>query len=323
MTDPSRPRGVLLMTYGSPDSPDDVERYLTAVRGGRRPDEELLVEFRRRYEVIGGSPLIPITIEQAGALEAHLDDGSLVRAAMRFSEPTIETALRELVQQGVESVVGIVLSPQFSPLLMGGYERAFAAAAEAVGLAADRWEVADAWHQEPAFVAAIAGRIREALEEVAPDARDGPDAPDAPDGPGVTPVLLTAHSLPRRVADQEPGYLGQLAETAEAVAAAAGLDDGQWTFCWQSAGHEPGEWMKPDFADLMPELQRAGHRAVVVAPVQFLADHLEILYDIDIGAREQAEEAGLRFRRIASLNVDPQLIEALAAVARRSSLAIA
>jgi ferrochelatase len=131
-------------------------------------------------------------------------------------------------------------------------------------------------------------------------------------------VVMTAHSLPRRVADQEPGYLAQLRDTAEAVAARAGLDDGRWRFCWQSAGHEPGEWMKPDFADLMPELAAAGCRSVVVAPVQFLADHLEILYDVDVGAREQAERSGLTFHRIDSLNVDDGLVEALASVARRT-----
>src|SRR6185369_2649923 len=113
----------------------------------------------------------------------------------------------------------------------------------------------------------------------------------------------------------EPGYLVQLRDTAGAIAAAAGLPDERWTFCWQSAGHEPGEWMKPDFADLMPGLAAAGHRSVLVAPVQFLADHLETLYDIDIGAREQAEAAGLRFARIDSLNTDQGLIAALADVA--------
>ena len=131
-------------------------------------------------------------------------------------------------------------------------------------------------------------------------------------------VLLTAHSLPKRVAEQEPGYIDQLRDTAEAVAHAAGLADRDWTFCWQSAGHEPGEWMKPDFADLMPTLLRPAAPSVLVAPVQFLADHLEILYDIDVGAREQAGAHGLRFRRIESLNVDQGFIRALAAVARRT-----
>ena len=137
-----------------------------------------------------------------------------------------------------------------------------------------------------------------------------------PDG---APVLLTAHSLPRRVAEAEPAYLEQLRETAESVADAAGLARDRWQFCWQSAGHEPGEWMKPDFSDLLPALRDDGHTAVLVAPIQFLSDHLEILYDVDIGAREQAEEAGLAFARIESLNVSPTFITALADVARQTA----
>jgi protoporphyrin/coproporphyrin ferrochelatase len=163
------------------------------------------------------------------------------------------------------------------------------------------------WHTQPAFVEALAGRIAEALAGL-------PVAEQA-----TAPVLLTAHSLPRRVAEQEPDYLAQIEQTARLVAERAGLPVERWTFCWQSAGHEPGEWMKPDFADLMPELAAAGHRSVVVAPIQFLADHLEILYDVDVGAREQAEAAGLRFSRIASLNVEPRFIDALAAIVSLTS----
>ena len=294
--------GVLLMTYGSPSSLDDVPAYLTRVRGGRAPDPDLATEFTRRYRVIGGSPLIPITLDQAAALERRLGPAFRVAAGMRFSEPSVETAFRSLAEVGVDRVVGIVLSPQWSPLIMGGYGRALEAARAAVGPQAPPAAIAEAWHLQPAFVDAVARRIREGLARFASDGETG------------VPVLLTAHSLPRRVADQEPGYLVQLRETADAIADRAGLLPARWTFCWQSAGHEPGEWMKPDFADLMPDLAAAGHRSVLVAPVQFLADHLEILYDIDIGARAQAESAGLHFARITSLNSDPSLIEALAAV---------
>jgi ferrochelatase len=166
--------------------------------------------------------------------------------------------------------------------------------------------IAAAWHDEPAFVAALANRVTAVLDHLPSDERD------------ALAVLMTAHSLPKRVAEQEPGYLAQLRETADAVATRAGIADDRWQFCWQSAGHEPGEWMKPDFADLMPELAAAGRRSVLVAPVQFLADHLEILYDVDIGAREQAERCGLRFQRIDSLNADRGLTDALAAVSRRT-----
>ncbi len=311
MTTQPAPRGVLLMTYGSPSSLDDVERYLTAVRGGRAPDEELLVEFRRRYEVIGGSPLIARTTDQARALEARLGAGWLVRPAMRFSEPSIATALRDLAALGVREVVAILLSPQYSPLLMGGYARAVEAARDALGDEAPTVTIPDAWYREPALVAALGDRIRAGLDALG----DG--------GQRTIPVLLTAHSLPRRVAEREPDYLEQLAESARLVAEAAGLQRERWTFCWQSAGHEPGEWMTPDFADLMPELAAQGHDRVLVAPIQFLADHLEILYDVDIGAREQAEAAGLRFSRVASLNDDPQLIEAFAAIVERTAVVTA
>ena len=301
----AKPRGVLLMTYGSPASLDDVPRYLTAIRGGREPSAELVGEFTRRYRVIGGSPLVEITTAQARELEDRFDGDALVRPAMRFSEPSIERALGELADLGARRVLGIIMSPQYSPLLMGGYHRDVSAALATLEDRAPDVEIAGAWHQEPAFLDALAERIRRELMRF--DGREGTNVP----------VLLTAHSLPRRVADQEPDYLGQLRETAESVAERAGLAPDQWTFCWQSAGHEPGEWMKPDFADLMPVLRAAGHRSVLVAPVQFLADHLEILYDIDVGARQQADAAGLQFARIKSLNTSPLFIDALAAIVER------
>ena len=299
--------GVLLMTYGSPASLDDVPRYIRAVRGGRDVPPDVVEEMRRRYRVIGGSPLIAITEAQAAALEERLGGEAIVRAGMRFSPPTVLDALREIAGAGAEVVVAIVMSPQFSPLLMGGYGRALDEARAEIGPGAPEVILAGSWHTQPAFIEALAGRIAEALAGL-------PVAEQS-----TAPVLLTAHSLPRRVAEQEPDYLAQLEQTARLVAERAGLPVERWTFCWQSAGHEPGEWMKPDFADLMPELAAAGHRSVVVAPIQFLADHLEILYDVDVGAREQAEAAGLRFSRIASLNLEPRFIDALAAIVSLTS----
>ena len=306
MTKPAERFGVLLMTYGSPSSSDDVPRYVSAVRGGRVVTPEVVAEFRRRYELIGGSPLIEITRAQAAALEDRLSGRALVRAAMRFSEPTIADQMAALRAAGIRHVVGIAMSPQFSPLLMSGYGRALDAAREELSDQRPVVALAGAWHTEPAFIGALAARIERALANFQPAER------------AKVPVLLTAHSLPRRVAEQEPGYLAQLEATAQAVAQRAGIGRERWTFCWQSAGHEPGEWMRPDFAELMPRLAAAGLRSVIVAPIQFLADHLEILYDVDIAAREQAEEAGLRFARIVSLNTDAGLIEALAAVADRT-----
>jgi protoporphyrin/coproporphyrin ferrochelatase len=301
-----RRAGAILMTYGSPDSLDrtDVSAYLARIRGGREPDAELLDEFTRRYQVIGGSPLIEITRRQAAATSALL--GWPVEVGMRFSAPTIETGLRTLTARGVTDVAAIILSPQYSPMLMGGYGRAIDSARDAIGPAAPHVIVATSWHVEPAFIGALADGLRGTLDSRSPNERSR------------THVLMTAHSLPKRVAEQEPAYLVQLRETADAVAAASGLSLQDWTFCWQSAGHEPGEWMKPDFADLMPGIASAGGRSLVVLPIQFLADHLETLYDVDVGARQQAEEHALAFRRVPALNDARGLAGALAEVALRT-----
>lgn len=295
--------GVLLMTYGSPAADlNDLADYLAAVRGGRPAPDEVVSEFHRRYELIGGSPLIPITRRQAAAVQTRLRDRGVAAVAtvgMRFSAPSIADGMRELAESGCSTVSAIIMSPQYSELLMAGYRRALDAAVDELGADAPAVHLVPAWYREPAFIEAVAERVSQGLTRL----------------PDRAPVLLTAHSLPRRVADAEPAYLEQLRETAQAVAATAGLSEDRWTFCWQSAGHEPGEWMKPDFVDVLPKLAADGHRAVLVAPIQFLADHLEILYDVDIGAREQADAAGMEFARIESLNVSPTFIEALASVA--------
>jgi ferrochelatase len=299
--------GVLLMTYGSPaDDLHDLAEYLAAVRGGREAPDELVTEFGRRYRVIGGSPLIPITLMQAEAVQDRVrDEGvdAVATVGMRFSSPTVLDGLTALADAGCETVTAIIMSPQYSGLLMGGYQRALDEARASLGAGAPAVHLAPAWYRERGFVDAVAERIGDGLTTL----------------PDRAPVLLTAHSLPRRVADREPAYLEQLRETAELVADASGLDAGRWHFCWQSAGHEPGEWMKPDFADLVPRLRSEGHAAVLVAPIQFLADHLEILYDVDIGARAQAEEAGMAFARIESLNTSPTFVGALARIARETA----
>jgi protoporphyrin/coproporphyrin ferrochelatase len=288
--------GVVLMTYGSPRDLDDVSEYITRVRGGRAPDDELLTEFKRRYSRIGMSPLISITRQQASRLEARLGPDFRVAAGMRFSEPSIAAAIGEL--GGVDHVLGLILSPQYSPTLMGGYHQALSQAAGDVPC-----RTVEAWHLNPAFVDVLASRIRLALAAFPDHTRD------------AVPILLTAHSLPRRVVDREPDYVEQLEETAQAVAGAAGLAPERWSFVYQSAGHTPEEWLKPDMLDVLPELAAAGHRAVVVAPVQFLADHLETLYDVDVAGLEQAKEAGITsFTRIAAPNAEPDFIEALASV---------
>jgi ferrochelatase len=290
--------GVVLMTYGSPRDLDDVGAYMTRVRGGREPDATLLVEFRRRYSTIGLSPLVDITQQQAHALSDLLGPDFAVSPGMRFSEPSIATAVRRLLELGAERLLGLILSPQFSPILMGGYDQAIQAAATGVPT-----RIVGAWHLNPAFIDVLASRIRGALARYPAAQRD------------QIPILLTAHSLPKRVVDREPDYVNQLQETARAVAAAALLAPEQWSFVYQSAGHTPEEWLKPDMLDVLPEIAAAGHTDVVVAPVQFLADHLETLYDVDVAGREQATAAGIRgFTRIDAPNAAPDFVAALGKV---------
>jgi len=311
----SGPLGVLLMTYGSAGNAAEVPDYLRSVRGGKEPAPELVAEFTRRYELVGWSPLIRITNAQAAALQQRLDAEAgagqyLVEAAMLHSEPRVGRVVERLAGAGATRLLGVVLSPQFSPIIMGGYGRALRAAAADAGLdpeAPGRVLVAGAWHGLPAFLDALAGRVRKALARLPED----------------VPVIFTAHSLPKRVVDQEPGYIDQLKETAEALAKRSALDGGRWQFAYQSAGHTPEEWLKPDLKDLLPGLRTAGHRDVLVVPVQFLADHLEILYDLDVAAGQEAEAAGIGFNRIELLNTDPAFIGALAEVVHREEQAAA
>lgn len=299
--------GVLLLTYGSPETLDDVPGYLANVRGGRPAEPELVTEFRRRYELIGGSPLLHITREQADALQRELTrrhpDGPRfeVGVGMRFASPFVADAAREMAPK-VDALVGIIMSPQYSPILMRGYITALTEAVASLGAAAKPVALTEDWHLQEHFVDAVAHRVREALDQMPADVRE------------KVPVLLSAHSMPERVVKDEPDYINHLHETAAVVAEKAGLRSDQWQFCYQSAGHTPEPWLKPDFADLMPILKEQGHTHVLIAPVQFLADHLEILYDIEVGAREQAEEHDIVFARTQSLNTDPQFVAALADV---------
>src|SRR6185369_5127184 len=296
--------GVILMTYGSPKTLNDVPKYLKNVYGGKKPSPENVKEFQRRYKLIGGSPLIKITKQQAKALEKelnkqHKDKTFVVTAGMRFSPPFIKDVAAKLSKQ-VTHIVGIIMSPQYSPIIMREYNRELTEAVAPYN--SIQLTIAEDWHLQPHFIESLAQRVQEALMKLPPKVR------------ATTPVLFSAHSMPKRVIEKEPGYIDDLKETAVAIAKKAGLTKKQWLFCYQSAGNTPEEWLKPDFADIMPQLQKEGKTHVLIAPVQFLADHLEILYDVGIGAREQAEEHGIIFARTESLNTSPFFIKAHAAV---------
>ncbi len=301
--------GVLLMTFGSAVTSADVPAYLRSVRGGRDPSPELVAEFARRFDVIGRSPLLDITRGQAEALGRRLNARGggrefAVSAGMLHSPPQIVDSLRDLVDGGAARVVGIVLAPQYSPLILTGYERALSAAVAEV--APDLpVRLAGAWHTVAPWVDSLCSRVNEALRRF-----------DAADRERVA-IVFTAHSLPRPVVERDPGYMAQIDETIAAVAARLGLDRQRWTFAFQSAGHSPEEWLKPDLVDVLPGIRESGAADVLVVPVQFVSDHLEILYDIDVAAAEQAAAAQLRFHRIAMPNSDPLFIDALAVVVDR------
>ena len=304
------PVGVVLMSYGSPATVEEVPAYLTMAHGGRPASAELIAEFQRRYRVVGGSPLVRITLEQAAALESLLTTQATqgerytVVVGMRNSPPWIADAFTQLASEGIQRVIPIILSPQYSPIIMSRYLEEVEEAKHVLGPGAVV-HVAGAWHRMPSFLNALAQRVREALDRFPPGERES------------VPVIMTAHSLPKRVVDQEPGYIDQMQETAKAVAELVGLAPSRWQFAYQSAGHTPEEWLKPDMRDLFPEMRAAGHRSVLIAPVQFLTDHLEILYDIDVAGREEAEENGLAFRRTEMFNLMPQFIDCLADVVHR------
>ncbi len=308
---PAFPRriGVLLMTYGAASSPETVPEYLNSVYRGRAP-QNVIEEFQRRYRLVGGSPLVEITRQQAAALADLLNSESApgeeyhVEAGMQHTPPFIEEGLRKLAEAGCEKIVAMVLSPQYSPIIMGGYGRKLDAARHV--LPEDvQITVAGTWHTMPSFIDALVLRVREALDQLPSDERED------------VPVILTAHSLPESVVQREPHYIEQLQETVRLVAEGVPLKPGQWQFAYQSAGHSPEPWLTPDMKDLLPGLAEDGHKHVLMVPVQFLADHLETLYDIDVAARAEADEVGIGFYRIEMFNTRPAFIAVLAEVVHR------
>jgi protoporphyrin/coproporphyrin ferrochelatase len=293
---------VLLMAYGSPDRLDQVEAYYTDIRRGNPPPPHLLEELKGRYVAIGGgSPLSRIVEEQRVALEAELaarGTAMPVYAGMRHIEPRIGDIVKGMAADGVERFVAIAMAPQASSNA-AGYRRAVDAALAEIGEGAPSVEYVRSWHDQPRFIEALAATTREALARF--------------DDPSTPLVMFTAHSLPARVlADGDP-YPDELAATAFLVAETLGLE--RYTFSFQSAGRTGEEWLGPDILEEIRRLGASGVTELVVRPVGFVADHLEVLYDIDIEAQGVAREAGIRLERARSMNTDPTFIAGLADIA--------
>lgn len=298
--------GVLLMAHGTPGTPEELEPFYTRIRRGRPPSPAQLDDLRRRYEAIGGiSPLAAHTSAQVAGVAALLDAAEpgrfLVGFGAKHTVPSIEDAAACLAAGGAGTIVGLVLTPHRSSM---GSEEYLRRAAGALAGTGSRLVAVRQWYDAPGFDALLGDRLGDALDAV-------------PAGAGRPMVLFTAHSLPRRVVDAGDPYPDQLTESAEAVAAAAGLAGrASWRTAWQSAGRTPEPWLGPDVLDVVRHLPSEGFGAVVVCPVGFVTDHLEVCYDLDVEARQVASEAGIFFARTASLNDDRRFLEILAAVVR-------
>ena len=297
------PRGLVVMAYGTPASPADVEAYYTHIRRGRPPTSEQLADLTARYDAIGGiSPLAERTEAQRALLAAALEAGEpgqwQVVLGQKHAAPFIEDAVATLAAAGATSVVGLVLAPHWSAASVGEYQARLRAAANEHGLASAAIE---RWHLEPTYLDFLTTAVR--------DARRGL--------PERTKVLFTAHSLPERVLVGDP-YAEELRASAAAVAEAAGLDRwAGWALAWQSAGRTPEPWRGPDILEVIDDLAETGRAdGVLVCPQGFVSDHLEVLYDLDVEARARAESVGLAFARTRVLNDDPAVLGALAGLVR-------
>jgi protoporphyrin/coproporphyrin ferrochelatase len=286
--------GLLVMAHGTPWGPEEIEPFYTRIRRGRPPTPEHLADLRRRYDAIGGtSPLAARTAAQVAGLAARLE-GFTVRYGAKHTEPSIEGAAAEL--RGAARVIGLVLTPHRSS---AGSEEYLSRAAAA--LAHTPFTPVEQWYDTPGFAELLAVRVRRSLDEL---------------GAHRPLVLFTAHSVPERAAGTYPA---QLAASAAAVAGAAGLGS-KWRVAWQSAGRTPEPWVGPDLLTVVRGLGGDRVDGVVVCPIGFVADHLEVLYDLDVEARQVAESEGLAFARTASLNDDPAFLDLLAGVVRSAAV---
>jgi ferrochelatase len=298
---------VLLMAYGTPRHPDEIEPYYTDIRRGRPPTPEALADLTARYAAIGGvSPLAQLTEAQRDGLQAAFDAAAPgryhVALGLKHADPKVEVAAGRLAEEGFTTIVALVLAPHYSSYSIGQYIDRTRLGVDDVGGSADVVGI-ESWAVEPAFVSFLAddlaARVR-AMRE-----RTG----------GRVRVLFTAHSLPERIIAAGDPYPDELRSTAEAVAAAVGLEEGDdWQIAWQSAGRTPEPWIGPDILAVIDELGENDDVAgVIVCACGFVADHLEVLYDLDIEAARRAEMCGLDFDRTACVNDTPTVMAALAA----------
>ncbi|QQG49532.1 MAG: ferrochelatase [archaeon] len=287
------------MAYGTPASLEGVEAYYTHIRGGRKPSDEQLEDLVGRYRAIGGaSPLIRITESQRDGLEARLrSEGSetLVYAGMKHSPPFIGEVVERAERDGVDSLLGVVLAPHYSKTSTGGYLAAMEEASRKLN-GKVKIDFVKSWHENPKLVELWGVLVNEAQGRF----------------DGSHWLVCSAHSLPERILKEGDPYKDELLETSKLVADATG--NGKWSFAFQSASHTGEPWLGPDILEHAEELGRRGERNLLVAPLGFTSDHLEILYDLDVECKNWAKEAGMRVERCDLPNARPEMIDALYSV---------
>ena len=292
------------MAYGSPNSLDEVGDYLAQVRGGRGASPDEIEHLKRRYRRVGGhTPLLRITNSQADALAKKLvadDAPARVSFGMKHWHPFIEDVVEKISIDNPPILVGLALAPHYSKLSIGGYEDCVRRGSARRGSNV-QFVMVKSWHTEPSLITALSTRVTNTLGEMR--------------GSGAAMVVFTAHSLPIRAVSDDDPYRAQLLETSRLVAEEANVTD--WDFAFQSASGPAGTWLGPSLREKISELSKRGIKQILVCPVGFVSDHLEILYDLDVEAREYANSLGVRFARTLSLNDDPRFVEALAMVVRR------
>jgi ferrochelatase len=303
-------KAVLVMAYGGPGSLDDVEPYLLDIRGGRPTSPEFISQVRERYALIGGrSPLLEITRSQAAALEDRLNNLSAlagegassfrVYVGMRHWKPYIHEAVSEISADGFRTGIAFCMAPHASQMSSGAYLQKLEEAQAALSSPLD-FHFIESWYDQPFLVKSLAGKVEEAIGQFPLEER-----------PAIH-YLFTAHSLPVRLKEQGDPYEAQLLETARLLANELHLSPEQWTFGYQSAGAAAGQWLGPSIEQILPQFAASGTKNVLVTPIGFMADHVEVLYDLDILAQKIAHENDIRLVRSPSLNASPDFIDGLA-----------
>lgn len=290
---------VLVMHYGTPRSLDEVLPYYTHIRRGRPPDAESLRELTERYRAIGGpSPLNELSRRQAEAIVAAMGPDVSLYVAAKHVPPFLADVVAQMARDGVWRAAGVVLAPHYSRMSVGAYAATVEEARARVAPEM-RISVLERWGEAPELVDAIARRVRETARGLPPQ---------------ETLVLFTAHSLPSSILATGDPYPDELRRTSELVAEAARLQ--RWRFAYQSAGRTADAWLGPDVLEVIQEAAGKGFQAVVAAPIGFVSDHLEVLYDLDVEAKARCESLGMEFRRAPCVNVDPKVMAALGARAQ-------